>query len=67
MQSKKLTLNKEDLKKWGINFLKFVAPTFVIFFSLLSQGVEIEKAWPVAMLAIYQSISDLINKYISGK
>ena len=34
-------LNAEDLKKWGMNGLKFVAPTLVIFFSLLSQGVGV--------------------------
>jgi len=60
-------VNAEDLKKWGINFLKFVAPTLVIFFNLLSQGVGIEKAYPVAILALYQSLADIFGKLQSGK
>lgn len=60
-------LNAEDLKKWGMNFLKFVAPTLVIFFSLLGNGVEISKAWPVAALAFYQSLADILTKLNSGK
>jgi hypothetical protein len=60
-------LNSEDLKKWGMNFLKFVAPTLVIFFSLLSQGVGIDKAWPVALLAFYQSLADILGKLNSSK
>lgn len=65
--SPKGKLNKADLTKWGMNFLKFVAPTLVIFFSLLGQGVEISKAWPVAALAFYQSLSDILTKLNTGK
>lgn len=67
MQSKKWTLNKEDLKAWGLNFLKFVAPTLAIFFGLMANGVAFEKAWPIALFAIYQSLSDLFGKLTSGK
>lgn len=67
IESPKNSLNKEDLKKWGINFLKFVSPTLVIFFSLLTQGVGIDKAWPVAVLAAYQSLADLFGKFTAGK
>jgi hypothetical protein len=59
-------LNKEDLKAWGVNFIKFVAPTLVIFFSLMAQGVEFSKAYPVAVFALYQSLSDLFGKYKKG-
>lgn len=65
--SKANSLNKQDLQKWGMNFVKFVAPTLAIFFGLLSQGVALDKAWPVAALALYQSLSDLFGKYKSGK
>ena len=60
-------LNAEDLKKWGMNGLKFVAPTLIIFLSLLSNGVSIEKAWPVAVLAFYQSLADILGKLNAGK
>lgn len=65
--SPKGKLNTEDLKKWGINFLKFVAPTLIIFFGLLANGVAIEKAWPVAILAFYQSLADILGKLQSSK
>lgn len=52
-----------DLKRWGRNLLLFVAPTMALFFTLLAQGVEIDKAWPLAAFAFYQAISDLINKW----
>lgn len=60
--SKKGFLNQEDLKRLGINLLKFVAPTGVVFFGLLSQGVPLEKAWPVAALALYQALADYLGK-----
>ena len=63
MISKARSLNKKALKLWGINLLKFVAPTLVIFFSLLAQGVEADKALPVAGLALYQALLDLFNKW----
>lgn len=63
MISKAKSLNAKALKLWGINLLKFVAPTLVIFFSLLAQGVEVDKAMPVAVLALYQALSDLFGKW----
>ena len=66
-QSPKNSLNKEDIKKWGMNFIKFVGPTFVIFFNLLSQGVGFDKVWPVVVLAFWQSLADLFGKWQAGK
>lgn len=60
-------LNIEDLEKWGMNFLKFVAPTLLIFFSLLAQGVTFEKAYPIVILAFYQSLADILSKLNNGK
>lgn len=60
-------LNREDWILFGKNLVKFVAPTIAIFFSLLSQGVPVEKAWPVAAFALYQAISDLFGKWSAGK
>lgn len=56
------TLNSENLEKWGKNFLKFVAPTLAIFFGQLAIGVSFKVALPVALLALYQSISDYFGK-----
>ena len=67
MKSKKWELNSADWSKIGKNTIKFVAPTLAIFFSLLSQGVSIEKAWPVALLALWQSSADIFGKLSSGK
>ena len=56
------TLNKENLNKWLMNGLKFVAPTLVIFFGQLAMGVSWKLAFPVALLAFYQSLSDYFGK-----
>jgi hypothetical protein len=60
-------LEAADLKKWGMNLLLFVAPTFALFFGLLAQGVDIKDAWPVAAFGFYQALSDLITKWRSEK
>jgi len=62
-KSKANYLNKRDFKLWFISGLKYVAPTLAIFFGLLSQGVPVSKAWPVALLAFYQSLSKLFSLY----
>lgn len=67
MQSEKNSLNKEDLQKWGKNFLVFVAPTLTVFFGQLATGVPWKLALPVAGIALWQSLADLFNKYKSGK
>lgn len=67
MPSKQGELNKLDWIKIGQNFLKFVAPTLAIFFALLAQGVPIEKAFPLVLFALYQSISDILSKLNNGK
>ena len=64
--SPKGKLNTADLKKLGLNLLKFVAPTLGVFFNLLAQGVPFEKAWVVAALGIYQAISDFFSKLNDG-
>ena len=53
---------KENLKKWGINLLKFTAPMCVAFFGALAQGVEIEKAWPIALVIFWGILADLFKK-----
>ena len=67
MQSKKGKMNKADYKKWGMNFLKFVAPTLAIFFGQLAVGVKFEYALPLALFALYQSLADFFSKLNAGK
>jgi hypothetical protein len=59
-------LNRADLEKLFNNFLKFVAPTLVIFFGQLALGVSWQKAAPVALLALYQSLADIFSKLNDG-
>jgi len=66
MVSPQGSLSKADWKAYGMNFLKFVAPTLVVWFSQLALGVEWKVAGLVALLAFYQSVSDLFNKFSDG-
>jgi hypothetical protein len=50
-------------KKFLINSMRFVAPTFALFFLQLANGVELKMAFGVAMLAMYQSLSDFFDKF----
>ena len=59
-------LSNADWKAWGMNFLKFVAPTLVVFFGQLALGVNWKLAGGVALLAFYQSASDLFGKFTDG-
>lgn len=61
------TLNKENLNKWLKNALIFVAPTLAIFFAQLATGVDFKLALPVAIFALYQSLSDYFSKLSSQK
>jgi hypothetical protein len=60
-------LNAEDLKKWGMNLLIFVAPTLAIFFGQLGMGVSWKLAVPVAALALWQALADFFKKLNAGK
>jgi len=63
--SPKNTLVAADKKKLLKNFVKFVAPTLAIFFGQLAIGVKLEAAILVAVLALYQALSDLFSKWSS--
>ena len=68
MQSTKYSLNSDDLKKWGINLLRFVIlPTAVAFLTSLQGGVDIKIAWGVALGTAYTSVVDLIRKFMAGQ
>jgi hypothetical protein len=58
----KYLLSNEQLNKWLKNLLKFTAPAFAVLFSLLAQGVPLEKAWPLLLYAVYGLMADYFKK-----
>lgn len=52
-----------DWKLWGFNVLKFSAPILAVFFGMLAQDVPVEKAWPIALLALYGALADFFKKW----
>ncbi|RLI82662.1 MAG: hypothetical protein DRP01_09710 [Archaeoglobales archaeon] len=54
--------DKKNLKKWGVNLLKFTAPALSVFFGLLQQEVPFKQASWVLLLALYGAISDYLKK-----
>jgi hypothetical protein len=58
----KLRLKSTEFEKWIRNMLLFTAPALVVLFSLLAQGVKLEKAYPVALLALYGVLADYFKK-----
>ena len=57
-----LRLNKEETKKWLKNLLVFTSPILGIFFAQLALGVELKKAFLVALLAFYGMVADYFKK-----
>jgi hypothetical protein len=67
VKSKSGEMNRADYRAWGMNFIKFVAPTLAVFFGQLALGVEWKVASLVALLAFYQSAADFFGKLSAGK
>ena len=57
-----LRLNKVESKKFLKNILMFTAPALAVFFATLAQGVELKKAFPIALLALYGVLADYFKK-----
>ncbi len=53
---------KLALKKWGINILKFTAPSLAALFSQLALGVELKQAIPFAVVILWGLIADAFKK-----
>lgn len=61
---KKLTkTQKINLKKFGINLLKFTAPALAVLFFQLSVGTDIRAAGALAVYALYALIADALKKF----
>lgn len=67
MQSISGTLNKEELKKYLINTLKFTAPGLAVFFGQLALGVDWRASALTASFVFYTNLSDLFKKFGQGK
>jgi len=53
---------KIAVDKYLKNLLKFTAPILASFFLMLSQGVPVEKAWPVLLVAFWGALADYLKK-----
>lgn len=63
--SQKYTLNKQDMKKWGMNTLLFATPTLLAFLTALQNGGSMEFALGAAYSALLSSAIDLTKKFVS--
>jgi hypothetical protein len=55
-------LSDDQLQKFAINLIKFTAPTLTVFFGQLAMGVSWKLALPVALYALYATLSDYFKK-----
>ena len=58
-------LSLAELKKFGADFIIFIAPVLVVFFTQLSLGVDWKVAGSVAGIALYQSLANLFKRFKS--
>jgi len=66
MKSIKGELNKEELRGYLMNTLRFTAPTLAVFFGQLAIGVDWKPASAVALLALYGNLADYFKKLNQG-
>ena len=66
MESISGKLNKEELKAYLLNTLRFTAPTLAVFFGQLAAGVNWKISGSVALLALYGNLSDYFKKKYKG-
>lgn len=62
-QFKVKLMKKAQLKRFGMNLLKFTAPMLAVFFTQLSLGVSMRDAFPVVILAGWGVVADFFKKY----
>ena len=60
-------MNPEEAKEWFRNILIFTSPALAIFFYQLSQGVPINQARLITILALYGILADFFKKRSEGK
>ena len=67
MESKRFSLNKEDVLKWAKNTLTFLAPALIIFLTAIQSGVPIKEALYSIYLWGLNVAIDLLKKFVQEK
>lgn len=65
-ESKRYTLNKEDIYKWLRNIAIFAAPLVLLFLVEIQKGTDYKQALMFVYAALIQAAIDLLKKFISG-
>jgi len=65
--SKRFTLNKQDLIKWGKNTLIFLAPALIIFLTALQTGTPVKEALYSIYLWGLNVLIDILKKFVQEK
>ena len=58
----KYRLTDVELKKWGMNLLKFTAPAIAALFGQLALGVSLKQAIPFALIIFWGLLADYFKK-----
>jgi len=65
--SKRFTLNKADLKAFGKDALKVLAPYLIVIIPVLISNLPEEASWTVIAVFILQRARVAIELFINGK
>jgi hypothetical protein len=65
-ESKRYSLNKEDVYKWLRNIAIFSAPLVLLFLIEIQKGTDYKQALMFVYAALIQAAVDLLKKFISG-
>lgn len=67
MSSVAYSLNKEDLKKIGLNILVFNVPVFVLaILTALKEGLDLKTALIAASCTLLTAVVDTIKKFVQS-
>jgi len=67
IESKRFSLNREDLQKWAKNTLIFLAPALIIFLTAIQSGVPVKEALYSMYLWALNVVIDILKKFIQEK
>lgn len=68
MSSVAYSLNKEDLKKIGLNILVFNVPAFILtMLTALKEGTDLKTALITASFTLVTALIDIIKKFVQEK
>lgn len=67
MQSRKFSLNTEDLKRWGHNALVFAGPAILVLLASAMKAVPADWQFAVVVLYVLNVLTDLLKKFLAGQ